>query len=181
MKTLTCSYGKTFKISMTEQKGEPIMVIDADIKDYVIHIGSDSGTYDFPKTVVVNDKLYLNRTLKDELLETLEEFIETTYIQNPEATENARGFKCLNPKDIYGNTISIQESSNMDPAIWFGVSLETSSVLVWQDNQLKPFKYPSYHVMLQDRLHLKMPQAKKLKKMIINLWKKYEEVKEQTA
>lgn len=177
MKKLTCSYGKTFKISMIEQKGEPIMVIDADIKDYVIHIGSDAGTYDFPGNVVVNDKLYLNRKLKDELLGTLEEFIETTYIQNPEAKENARGFKCLNPIDIYGNTISIQESSNMDPAIWFGVNLKTSSVLVWKDNELKPFEYPSFHVMLKDRLHLKMPQAKKFKKMIIGLWKKYEEEK----
>lgn len=177
MKKLTCSYGNTFKFDMVEQKGEPIMVIDANIKEYVIHVGHDAGTYDFPMTVVVNDKLYLNRQLKDELLETLDNFIETTYIQHPAAEKNARGFKCLNPTDIYGNTISIQESSNMVPAIWFGVDIKTSAVLVWKDNQLKTFEYPSHDILLQDRLHLKMPQAKKLKKMIISLWKKYEEVK----
>lgn len=176
MKTITCSYGKTFKLYMTEQKGEPIMVVDADIKQYVIHVGHDSGTYDFPMNIVVNDKLYLNRELKDELLQTLDTFIETTYIQDPEAEVNARGFKSLNPQDIYGNNISIQESSNMEPAIWFGVNLETNEVLVWKDKQLKKFEYPSHQIMLQDRLHLKMPQAKKLKKMIVSLWKKHEEV-----
>lgn len=176
MKTITCSYGKTFKLYMTEQKGEPIMVVDADIKQYVIHVGHDSGTYDFPMNIVVNDKLYLNRELKDELLQTLDTFIETTYIQDHEAQVNARGFKSLNPQDIYGNNISIQESSNMEPAIWFGVNLETNEVLVWKDKQLKQFEYPSHQIMLQDRLHLKMPQAKKLKKMIVSLWKKHEEV-----
>lgn len=177
MKALTCSYGKTFKFDMIEQKGEPIMVVDCDIKQYVIHVGHDSGTYDFPMNVVVNDKLYLNQQVKDELLETLDNFIETTYIQHPEAQVNARGFKSLNPKDIYGNNISIQESSNMEPAIWFGVDLKTSDVLVWKDNQLKQFEYPSQQIMLQDRLHLKMPQAKKLKKIIVSLWKNYEQAK----
>lgn len=174
MKKLTCSYGKTFKFSMTQINNEPIMVVDADIKDYIIHIGANRGTYNFPQTIVLNDKLYFNKKLKDELLETLDIFIRTTYIQNPEAEENSRGFKFLVPKDIYGNTISLQESSNVEPAIWFGVSLKTSSALFWENNELKPFEYPSDDVMLLDRLHLKMKQAKQLKKLIINLWKKYE-------
>lgn len=174
MRKLTCSYGKTFKFSMTQINGEPVMVIDADIKNYVIHIGHNSGTYDFPKTVVVNDKLYFNRKLKNELLGTLEDFIETTYIQSHEAETNSRGFKHLNPTDIYGNAISIQESSNVDPAIWFGIDLKTSSVLFWEDGELKSFSYPSHSVILLDRLHLKMPQAKRMKKMIESLWKEYE-------
>ncbi len=174
MKKLTCSYGKTAIISMIKENNEPIMVIDMDIKDYVIHIGHDSGEYNFPGNVVINDKLYLNEKLKNELLETLDEFIETTYIQNPEAKETARGFKHLDPKDIYGNTISIQESSNMDPAIWFGVSVKENSVLVWREGELKPFKYPSHHIMLKDRLHLKTAQAKKFREMIVSMWDNFE-------
>lgn len=177
MKKLTCSYGKTFKFYMVEEKGEPILVVDCDIKQYVIHVGHDRGTYDFPHNVVVNDKLYLNKELKDQLLETLDTFIETTYIQHPDAQKTERGFKYLDPKDIYGTKISIQESSNIEAAIWFGVDIKTSEVLVWKNNQLKQFEYPSLQIMLQDRLHLKMPQAKKLRKMVVNLWQKFEEEK----
>lgn len=174
MTKITCSYGKTAFISMIKENNEPIMVIDMNIKDYVIHIGHDSGEYNFPGNVVINDKLYLNQQLKNELLETLDEFIETTYIQNQEAKETARGFKYLDPKDIYGNTISIQESSNMDSAIWFGVSIDEKSVLVWRDGELQPFKYPSHHIMLKDRLHLKTVQAKEFREMIVSMWDNFE-------
>lgn len=64
MTKLTCSYGKTAFISMIKENNEPIMVIDMNIKDYVIHIGSDAGEYNFPGNVVINDKLYLNQQLK---------------------------------------------------------------------------------------------------------------------
>lgn len=176
MKKLTCSYGNTVEISMLEQKNEPIMVINMNIKNYIVHVGPDRGTYEFPLNTVINDKLYLNRLLKDQLIATLEDFIETTYLTSPEAEANNRGFKSLKPTDIYGNTISIQESSNIDPALWFGAIVENNSVLVWKDNQLKPFVYPSDNILLHDRLHLKMPQAKKLKKLIIAMWEKHDDI-----
>lgn len=179
MKKLTCSYGKTFLFSMTENNGQPIMVVDANIKNYVVHIGPDAGTYDFPKTIVLNDKLYLDKKLTDELLEVLDVFIETTYIQSDDAETNARGFKNLSPTDIYGNRIWIQESSSVIPAIWFGIKLDEKSALFWENNELKSFKYHyninnRHHYMnkiiLPDMLHLKIPQAKRMRKMIKKLW-----------
>lgn len=175
MKKLTCSYGTTVEVSMLEKNGEPIMLLDMNIKDYMIHVGHDTGTYKFPPNIVINDKLYINRDMKQQLIETLEDFIKTTYLQNSYTETNQRGFKNMKPKDIYGTTISIQESSNMDPALWFGPIVRNNEVLMWQDNKLTPFVYPSHNILINDRLHLKMPQAKKLKNMIATMWKNFDQ------
>ena len=177
MKKFKCFYGKTFNFSMIKIGNQPIMVVDADIKDYIIHIGNHRGKYNLPQTIVLNDKLYFHEKLKDKLLETLDTFIKTNYIKNPDAEETYCGFKILNLTDIYGNTISLQECSNVDPAIWFGVNLKPSSALFWENNELKPFKLSPHSAMFSGGLHLKIKQAKKLRKLIVDLWEKYEETK----
>lgn len=170
MKKLTCSYGRTCSLSMVDHGGIPLMLFDMAIDEYVIHLGMDRGEYKFAGNVVLNDKLYFTREQTDNILKILDVFIKTTYLDDPDAEKTQRGFKFVNPVDAYGNTLSVQESSNVDPAIWFGVVIEPEDVKVWCQNRLISYAYPSAHVLIHDRLHLKMPQAKKLRKIIAGLW-----------
>lgn len=170
MKKLTCSYDTTCALSMVDHAGTPLMLFDMLIDEYVIHLGDNRGTYKYPGNVVINDKRYLNKEQSELILQMLDCFIESTYLDMPEAKKTQRGFKFIENADVYGNKLSIQESSNIDPAIWFGVKIKNEDVKIWQNNELVEFKYPSYDVLIHDRLHLKMPQAKKLRKIIAGLW-----------
>lgn len=131
--------------------------------------GSGWETVDFPVNAVVNDKLYLNEELKNKIITLLDQFIETTYINDTEATATGRGFKLLELQDIYQNKISAQESSSVSPHIWFGVST-TDKVFVWKNDKLEPFRFPYGDNVVSDRLHLTTQNAKKLKKIIDAEW-----------
>ena len=170
MKKLTCSYGRTCALSIVEHDGTPLMQFDMLIDEYTIHLGDNRGYYKFAGNVVLNDKLYFTREQTDNILKILDVFIKTTYLADIAVNATERGFKFMDPRDAYGNSLSVQESSNMDPAIWFGVVIEPEDVKVWCQNRLISYAYPSAHVLIHDRLHLKMPQAKKLRKIIAGLW-----------
>lgn len=101
MKKLTCSYGKTAIISMIKENNEPIMVIDMDIKDYVIHIGHDSGEYNFRSNVVINDKLYLNEKLKMNFWKHQMSLLKQPIFKILKQKKLLISLKHLDPKDIY--------------------------------------------------------------------------------
>lgn len=172
MKKLTCSYGTTCALSMVEHDGIPLMLFDMNIDEYTIHLGENSGVYKFAGNAVISDKRYLNKEQSELILQMLDCFIESTYLDMPEAKKTQRGFKFIENADVYGNKLSIQESSNIDPAIWFGVDVHEDDVKVWKNNELVKFDYPSTKILIKDRLHLKLPQAKKLRKIIAGFWGK---------
>jgi hypothetical protein len=71
----------------------------------------------------------------------------------------ARGFALSTFKDIQGLECSIQDSSNCDPRIWFG--LNDINPQITQDDVLVPYTKIE-KVLFHDRLHLSYRLTKKL-------------------
>ena len=76
-----------------------------------------------------------------------------------------RGFRIYEFDDSYGDPCTLQQSSNMDPHIWFGgkgrVVLEPSGGHGWREYPL-----PEGAIVLGDRMHLDQEQVAALIPML---------------
>jgi len=90
------------------------------------------------------------------------------------ADKTQRGFPYLTFKDTYGLEAKIQESSSATGSkIWFGPDEPEAKVLVrgqgWKEidaEKIVKEKYPESDVLFSSRLHLSIPQAKGLIKIL---------------
>lgn len=169
MKKITCTYGTKCSVSLTSLNGQDVLMLDFNIQDYKV-CNSGWHDYKFPPNVAVNDKLFLNEEMKNKLVEMLDVFLETGSLDAPEMTRTNRGFGLVEPLDSMGNVISVQESSSaMQAKIWLGCSTKNQA-FVWKDKTLQPYEFERGDVLLQDRLHLNMSKARRLKTIINEVW-----------
>ena len=169
MKKITCTYGTQCSVSMDKLNGQDALVLCFNIRDYKI---CDSGWHDyqFPSNVTINDKLFLNEEMKNKVVEILDGFLETGYLNSFDVTHTSRGFGFIEPLDAMGNVISMQESSSaMEAKIWFGCETK-NQVYVWKDKTLQPYKFERGDILIQDRLHLNLAKARRLKTIINEVW-----------
>jgi hypothetical protein len=153
---------------------QTVMKLDFNIL-YYRHLVKYEGwkKIDFPKNIVVNDKLYLDETLKDKVIEMLDCFIKTGSIRDVTEETTSRGFSIMELKDLKGNSISIQDSSAATEAmIWFGCRTKDQA-FIDVNGKLENFQFPSGEVSLEERLHMNKKKARELKKIIKTEWKNY--------
>jgi hypothetical protein len=167
--TITCSYGTPCIVSLEKNNNEKVLKLDFNIKQYKICNGGWKD-FNFPEDIVINDVLYLNEEVKDNVIKVLDCFIETEYLRDVEHTSTNRGFALSEFKDMIGNTISIQESSAaMAAYIWFGCDTK-GKVFTQEGDKLVPYKYPSGDHLVSDRMHLNVAQCVELKEMLQDVW-----------
>lgn len=169
MKKITCTYGTKCSVSLDTLKGQDVLVLDFNIRNYKV-CNSGWHDYKFPSSVAINDKLFLNEEMKIKVVEMLDVFLETGYLDSPDMTRTNRGFGVVEPLDAMGNIISIQESSSASQAkIWLGCATK-NQVFIWKDKTLQPYVFERGDVLLQDRLHLNTSKARRLKTVINEVW-----------
>lgn len=156
-------------ISMDKLDNENILKIDFNIKNYkVCNLGWKD--YDFPTNIVINDKLFLNEEMKNQLIKIFDLFLKEESLSAIATEQTARGFNMANFKDLMGSIISIQESSSAEEAkIWFGCRTKNKAYQ-WVNSELSPYEYPKGDLLLDDRLHLNKDSIKSLKKKIEMVW-----------
>lgn len=166
---LTCCYKHPCFISMEKLNGKDILKLDFRIKTYkLFNPGKGWTEHNFPSNIIIKDKLYLDEKMKDQLINALDIFIKTGYLNN-DYKKTERGFSYNEWSDVKGNKIHIQDSSAASAAyIWFGGQVE--NVFVPTENGMEEFKFPEGDVLIEDRMHLNIPKVKKLKEIIQKQW-----------
>lgn len=174
MKKVKCSYSKEAFVSGEIIDNSPTLVIDFNINTYQVLGNGGWQEKHFPENIIINDKIYLNEELKDKILVMLDDFINNSALTLKEFTnkKTARGFSHYETLDIKGNCISIQESSNVTPAVWFGTSVEKEVYITNDKGELVNFELPKEEILISDRLHLREKNAVSLKKAMISEWDK---------
>jgi hypothetical protein len=176
MQEITCTHNNTFLIYTDKVQGQDVVVIDMNIKKYKnCNDKMKTGWQDieFPSNVMIKDKIYLNESLKNEVVLILKQFIKEGYFNHDKIQQTERGFDYLNLKDIDGKEISVQNSSaaTLD-AIWFGGRVD--NVMIKKENgDIEPFTFPEGAILLGERLHLTKSLARQLIKSINDEWNAY--------
>lgn len=138
-------------IFMYKKKQEQdLLVLDFSIKQY--KVCSDGWkTVDFPTNIILNDKLYLDEKLQNQLITILDGFIKNGYLSMAE-DKTPRGFGYIKLRDTESNIISIQESSAAgDHKIWLGCEVNR---YLGDNNKEKCFDFNTRDFLIEDRLHL---------------------------
>lgn len=180
MKKITCKYGTTFSLSIIEVNTQPILEINFNIKSYKV-CNNGWNTFNFPPNIIINDKLHINKETSDYIIEVLANFIKEGVLEDStDLKYTQRGFSLLELYDIFGNVISIQESSAAtESCIWFGGVVDSDKIFTWENSKMKSFSFNKGDLLIEDRLHLNIKKANKLKFAIENEWKKYNYKKNQ--
>jgi hypothetical protein len=164
---ITCCYGHPCFISIDNIDGKDVLKLDFNIKTYKI-LKQGWKELPFPENIVINDKLYLDEKMKDQLINALDVFIKTTYLSTI-YPKTERGFSYNEWTDVKGNKIHIQDSSAAtDAYIWFGGVVE--DVFIQTENGLEKYKFPEGDLLIEDRMHLNISKVKKLKEIIQKQW-----------
>lgn len=169
MKKITCSYNTPCWISLECIDNQPILKIDFRIKEYKI---LQSGWKDckFPDNIAINDKLYLTKDMYEKVVKVLDYYMENQTMGDSEVELTERGFSYLELTDLYGNSISIQESSSaISNKAWFGCQTKNNAFII-KNGQAYPYEYPQGQVLVSDRLHLNKADWKKMRKAMVREW-----------
>lgn len=171
MKKMTCRYGTPCWISVENHNGKSVLKLDFRIKEYKA-LKQGWKECKFPDNIKMNDSLYFNEDTFHKVLEVLDYFLENEYLGDPNAQKTERGFSYLELKDLYGNTISIQESSSASSAnIWFGCKTNNKAFVI-KDGQVSDYEFEAGDILISDRLHLNKSKVRQLKNRMINEWAK---------
>ena len=170
MKKFTCRYNKDCWISIENIDNKPIMKLDFKIKTYQV-LKHGWRDYNFPDDIAINDKLYLTKEMVDKIIQLFDYYLENSSLEDPEAQLTNRGFSYLELKDLYGNTISTQESSALYN-LWFGCRTKNKAYLV-RNGEALPYEFPEGDLLITDRLHLNKSKIKQLKRTILKEWDKH--------
>jgi hypothetical protein len=171
IRKITCSRKYSCFVSIENVDNKPVLKFDFRIKSYqVCNYGWKE--YQFPENIVINDKLYLDEELKNHLLKILSGFADTGYLENDEQQLTSRGFSYNELMDLKNRVISVQQSSANGSFIWFGCSSKIhKDAYVKEGDNLVKYEYPRGDVLVNERLHLSIPNTRKLIKAINELWK----------
>lgn len=171
MKKMTCRYGTPCWISVVDINGQNVLKLDFRIKEYQV-CSQGWKDYKFPDNIKINDSLYFNEDTFHKVLEVFDYFLENEYLGDPEVQKTERGFSYLDLKDMYGNTISIQESSSASSAnIWFGCQTHNKAFVI-KDGQVSEYMFEKGDLLVNERLHLNKAKVRQLKNRMINEWAK---------
>jgi hypothetical protein len=164
---ITCCYGHPCFISIDNIDGKDVLKLDFKIKTFKV-LNQGWKELPFPDNIIINDKLYLDEKMKDQLINALDVFINTGYLNN-HYKKTERGFSYNEWTDVKGNKIHIQDSSvATDAYIWFGGTVE--NVFIPTENGLEKYKFPEGDLLIEDRMHLNITKVKKLKEIIQKQW-----------
>ena len=168
-KKMKCTYDNECTIYNSVYKKESVLVFDFAIQKYKI-LNNGWKEYSFPPNIVINDKLFLNHSMIEELLNCLKVFVQTGSLESY-SDVTARGFNKLEFLDIRGSVISCQESSSaMEAKLWFGCTTE-NKVFTWKNGEIVPYEFEfGSSVLIHDRLHLNKRKANQLCKIISEVW-----------
>lgn len=175
MKELIDSYGHHFFVSCQMLGDKKVIKLDLNIKSYRAFMSLDDNTgnmwkeFSFPDNTTINDCLYFDEELIGVLNIVLDDFIANGYLSQ-DYQQSTRGFKFTKLVDVNNNEISLQESSNVNPSIWFGTNTEKNIFILDEQMNLVPFNFAESDVVVEDRLHLNQKDAIKFKKVIQNQW-----------
>jgi len=164
---ITCCYKNPCFISMEKIDGKDVLKLDFRVTGYKV-CNNGWKDYDFPKNAIINDKLYLDEQMKNQLLQAFDVFLKTGYL-NHHYPKTQRGFSYNEWMDVKGNSIHVQDSSAASAAyIWFGG--EVGDVMIPTENGVEKYKYPEGDVLVSSRMHLSINKVKKLKEIIQKQW-----------
>lgn len=157
-------------ISVEKIDGNNVLKFDFAIKEYQVVNRSFNETYKFPDNIVINDKIYCDEKLKNELLDTLDIFIKTEYLPRNYKT-NSIGLPYNDWEDVKGNIISIEDSGSMNAAQII-LKCKTKDILIKTSHGLEEYQFeiPKDKVCMKNRLSLSPEEAKQLKELIQRQW-----------
>jgi hypothetical protein len=136
-------------ISVENIDGENLLKIDFGIKDY---------------------QIYLNKQLKDKLVNELDIFTRTQYL-NRNFKTNDLGFPFNEWQDVQGNMFFLEDTGMMNAAsIWLGC--KTRNVIIEDDNTVKKsgFNKLENKVSFKNKISLSPDEAEQLKELIKKQW-----------
>lgn len=167
-------------ISIEKINGDNLLKIDFSVKNYQVIDNFQSKTYNFPPNIVINDQIYLDKRLTNELINALEIFTKTEYLDRKYKT-NSLGFPYKEWNDVRGNTLLIEDSGSMNAAS-IVLSCKINDILIKNDHGLEKyqFKFPENNIIINNKLNLSPERAEQLiqslqKQWILNEVKELEE------
>lgn len=171
MKKITCRYGTDCWINLENIEGQKVLKLDFRIKNYKV-CNNGWKEHSFPADIIVNDKLYLAEESLNRVVQVLDSFLEKGYLEDSQEQVTERGFSYLELKDLYGNVISIQNSSSaITDNIWFGCQTQNKAFIL-RNNEVSSYVFANYNPLISDRLHLNKTKVKSLKIALLKEWYK---------
>jgi hypothetical protein len=154
-------------ISIDKINDENVVKLEFNITGYQVYTNAWIN-YTFPIDTIINNSLYLDHSLKNEIVEALDIYARTECLSRQYPTDDL-GFPYNEWKDIKGNSIKILDPGFMNaPAILFGCNIQ--NVLIKNGNKVEEYNFPDNYQVIGEKITLTPQKAKELKEIIEKQW-----------
>jgi hypothetical protein len=144
-------------ISVEKINDENLIKLEFNITGYQVYTNFWAD-YKFPLDTIINNKLYLDEKLKNEIVEALDIYAKTEYLSRKYPRDDL-GFSYNEWKDIKSNSIKVLDPGFMNAsAILFGCNIK--SVLIKNGNKTEEFKFPDNYQVIGEKITLTPQKAK---------------------